>query len=83
MRNKAQVSLELSAAIVALLILVVGSLNLFIWLNKRIMLRQRDYESSRPLAASAVDQSKQGYVPPEGAGLKKLEKLNILNEKQP
>lgn len=43
-KNKAQASLELSAAIIVLLLLFVASLRIFIWLNKTMVQRQGSYE---------------------------------------
>ena len=52
-RTKAQVSLELSIALIGILILLFGAFNVFMWVNKRMVQRQKDYESSRVSAGSA------------------------------
>ena len=51
---KAQVSLELSIALISVLILLLGSLNVFVWVNQRLVWRQRDYEDTRVKAGSTT-----------------------------
>ena len=50
--KKAQSSLELVVALVAVFILLLGSVKIFVWLNGRMALRQQGYEASRRPAAS-------------------------------
>jgi len=45
-KRKAQVTLEMAIALIGVLILLFGTFNLFIWVNKRLVLRQRDYEGN-------------------------------------
>lgn len=51
-RRKAQASLELALSLTCALLLLFGSLNLFLWLNRRIVHRQEDYENTRVAAGS-------------------------------
>ena len=51
--RKAQVSLELGLALIGVFILLVGVLNVFIWVNQRMVQRQKDYETDRQLAGSS------------------------------
>lgn len=44
---KAQVSLEIALSLICVFILLFGSLNVFLWVNKKIVHRQQDYEASR------------------------------------
>lgn len=54
--NKAQSTLEMALAVTAALFLLVGGINLFIWLNKLLVLRQEKYEDTRN-TVSQVDES--------------------------
>ena len=45
--KRAQASLEMTAAIVGALLLLFGALKLFLWVNERIVVRQRNYEATR------------------------------------
>lgn len=47
---KAQVSLEFSAAFIALLILLVATTKLFVWFGNNIVERHKDYERTRTAA---------------------------------
>jgi len=44
----------MAVAIVCILILLLGSIKLFIWLNRLLVLRQEAYEESRVQAAKAM-----------------------------
>jgi len=58
--HKAQASLELSIALIGVLIILFGAFNIFMWVNKRIVNRQRDYESKRVTAGSTHSSSEVG-----------------------
>lgn len=49
---RAQASLEMAVAILCALVLLLGGLRLCVWINSRLVERQRDYEDTRPGAAS-------------------------------
>jgi hypothetical protein len=77
--RKGQVSLEMAVALISVFILLLGTLNLFIWLNKRFILRQRDYEynpergrvaAGNTTNAAEIQVNETGYL-----------RLNILGEK--
>lgn len=59
--RRAQTTLELTIALVLIMILLVGSAKIFVWLNGRMVQRAEDYEGSRIAAGSvpagAVDLS--------------------------
>jgi uncharacterized protein (UPF0333 family) len=62
---KAQATLELSLAIICVLLLLVGVLNVFIWANKLLLTRNSEYRKTRlsasqtyTEAAAQVDESK-------------------------
>ena len=46
-RFKAQSTLEIVVAIIPLIVIILCTLNAFIWFNKRMVRRQRQYESTR------------------------------------
>ena len=50
--KRAQVSLELALAFISIFLLLFGTLNLFFWMNERLVLRQRDYEETRVKAGA-------------------------------
>lgn len=52
--NKAQVSLETTLALICVFIILIGSLRVFLWVNKRMVSRQVDYESTAVSAASTA-----------------------------
>ena len=61
---KAQSTLEITVALVAVFILLLGSTKVFVWVNEQMVLRQEGYESTRVAAGSTnpgvqVDES--GY----------------------
>ncbi|MFH1691003.1 MAG: hypothetical protein ABIC68_00315 [Candidatus Omnitrophota bacterium] len=49
-----QASLELSAALILVAMLIVGAIKIFVWLNGRLVMRQVAYEQSRVAAGSAA-----------------------------
>lgn len=44
---KSQSTLELTVALIAVFILLLGAIRLFIWLNERMVLRQEAFEATR------------------------------------
>lgn len=54
MSKKAQSTLEVAVAIIGILILLLGSLKLFMWVNKLLVLRQESYENTRVSAVNAA-----------------------------
>ncbi len=46
-RRAAQASLELTLAMMGAILLLFGSLKVFLWVNERIISRQREYECRR------------------------------------
>lgn len=53
--KQAQVSLEIAFALIGVFLLLFGALNVFIWVNKRLVLRQEDYEKSRSSASISYE----------------------------
>jgi len=51
-RGRGQSSLEMTAALIMVLLLLVAAVRIFAWLNRRIIWRQRDYEATRIQAGS-------------------------------
>ena len=51
--KKAQASLEMSAAFIVVLILLIAAVRLFAWLNASMVYRQSDYERTRVEAGNA------------------------------
>ncbi len=49
-----QSTLEMSAALVLLLLLLVGSVRIFVWLNERMVARQIDYEHTTVRAGNTA-----------------------------
>ncbi|MBU3934116.1 hypothetical protein KKD20_06880 [Patescibacteria group bacterium] len=52
-RNKAQSTLEITVALIAVFILFLGSVKIFVWVNERMVLRQEAYEKTRVSAGSS------------------------------
>lgn len=52
--KKAQATLELALSLICVLLLLLGALKVFIWVNSRMVMRQEDYEDSR-LRAGVVN----------------------------
>ena len=50
--RKAQASVEMAVAIVSVLILFLGTILLFFWINQRLLLRQQAYEDTRESATN-------------------------------
>ena len=48
-----QATLEVTVALIAVFILLLGTTQIFFWLNERMVLRQKAYESSRVAAGSS------------------------------
>jgi hypothetical protein len=51
-KKEAQVTLELALAMIGVVVLFLGCINTFIWLNKVMAVRQKLYDDSRAQAAS-------------------------------
>lgn len=51
--RQGQATLELTAALILIMLFLVGSVRIFVWLNERMAYRQADYEGSRVSAGSA------------------------------
>jgi len=73
--RQAQSSMELAASLVVIFILLFGSLQVFLWVNKRLVQRQKDYEAQRVAAGNSqvevkVDESDEAKYP----------KLNIFGQ---
>ena len=66
-KRKAQVSLEIALALIGVFILLFGTMNVFIWVNKRLVQRQKDYEHTRISAGNAAQE-----VPVNESGYPKL-----------
>ena len=54
--RKAQASVEMAVAIVSVLILFLGAILLFFWLNQRLLLRQQAYEDTRESATNTTSE---------------------------
>lgn len=66
--KEAQSSLELAASLVVVFILLFGTLQVFLWVNKRLVQRQKDYVAQRVAAGNSpvevkVDESDQAKYP--------------------
>lgn len=68
--TKAQVSLEMSVAVMCFIVLLFGILQVFSWLNSSLVSRQVNYESTRYSATSSYSYQ----APPQ------TERLNIFGE---
>jgi hypothetical protein len=53
--RRAQVSLELAASFITMLILLFGSIQVFLWVNKQLVTRQQDYEATRVAADGGAE----------------------------
>jgi hypothetical protein len=51
-RLNGQSTLEMTAALIVLMILLVGAARIFVWLNERMAYRQYQYENTRVEAGS-------------------------------
>ena len=49
-----QASLEMAVALVGMMLLLFGSLQVFVWINGRVIQRQMDYEATRVTAGSTT-----------------------------
>lgn len=78
MKTKAQGSLELAIAITCVLLLLLGSLKVFFWMNERFILRQEGYEGSGVISANVnYPMSNQPEVQVDESS---FPKLNILGD---
>ena len=51
--SKGQASLEMTVALLGVMLLLIGSLKLFLWINDGLVERQRSYEATRQAAGNA------------------------------
>ena len=51
-KDKGQGTLEMTVALVLVMLLIVGAVRIFVWLNERMVYRQVDYENTRAAAGS-------------------------------
>lgn len=51
---KAQATIELTLAILAFIIFVIGVINLFLWLNKCLIERQVAYQNTRTIPRTKI-----------------------------
>ena len=51
--RRGQASLEMTLAMIGALLLLFGSLQVFVWVNGRLIVRQRNYEQTRQQAAES------------------------------
>ncbi|MCX5704002.1 MAG: hypothetical protein NT066_05905 [Candidatus Omnitrophica bacterium] len=83
-RAKAQASLEMAIAIVSVLLLLLGCLRVFFWVNQRFVLRQEAYESMAVEAANTApnpiwETERQQEMQVDDSALPKLD-LEILSK---
>ena len=52
--DRGQATLELTVALIIVMLLLVGAVKTFVWLNERMVMRQQDFESSRVAAGSTA-----------------------------
>lgn len=48
-----QATLEVTVALILIMLLIVGSIKIFLWLNERMVFKQEAYEGTRVSAGSA------------------------------
>ena len=53
--RRSQASLEMTLAIIGLLLLLFGSFKLLLWMSERMIRRQQDYDTSRAAAANGAN----------------------------
>ena len=56
--ERGQASLEMTVALIGMLLLLLGSLKVFVWMNERLVARQRSYENTRVSGGRWVEPSK-------------------------
>ena len=56
--GRGQASLEMTVAFIGVLLLLFGSLKVFLWVNERIVQRQKSYEATRVSGGSWTEPSK-------------------------
>lgn len=60
--KRAQATIEVTLAFICFLLLLFGSIKIFIWINERVVRRQEDYEVTR-VQAGAINPNEEGvYV---------------------
>lgn len=51
-RRRGQASLEMAVAMFGAILLLLGSIKIFVWMAQRLVARQQSYDSTRKAAAS-------------------------------
>lgn len=78
LKNRAQVSLEVTVAFICIMVLLFASVRIFVWMNQRMVQRQKDYEDTR-IAAGSIEAGESGvYV--DYSDEEKYPKMDILGE---
>ena len=67
--RRGQTSLEMSLAMAGALLLLLGCIKVFFWMNERLIMRQRSYEATRVQAAGTT---------PDAQWLEPSQRLNIF-----
>lgn len=62
--RKGQVAIEMAAAIIAVFIFLLGTLQIFVWFNSMLVKRQEYYEASRIQAGTASSVGGYDFSPP-------------------
>lgn len=78
-KRKAQVSLELALAMFGVVLLFLGCINTFIWLNKVMAIRQEYYDNSRKQAASVTPRATPQEVQVDEDWLPRLRMLKTVH----
>lgn len=78
-RNQAQGSLEMAIALICVFILLFASLNLFIWVNERLILRHQAYEDTRVAAGSVAQTNLPIEIQVDESGFPQLDILGENN----
>jgi len=59
-----QAAIEMTAAIIAIFVFLLGTLQIFIWFNSALVQRQRYYQSSRRQAGTVFSAGGYSFSPP-------------------
>ena len=70
---RAQASLEMTVALMGAILLLFGSLKVFLWMTERLVIRHQHYEDTRESAASTTNMT----MPAEPA-----QRLEIFSERR-
>ena len=63
--SRGEASMEMTLALIGALLLLFGSVKIFLWLNERAVVRQQNYEATRLQAASGANPQVQWQEPSE------------------